>query len=317
VKGDDMKSLIRNFKHFKHLLIYTGLLMKYLCVETCQYFRILFYQYKDSNSPEVVLANLRVLSHALDKGMCVTDRQPTRGYDNYKTCKQMVIFLENTPLSNDPSLKWARDRIEEYEHLQQNSNYLKGNPVKVPTAEERKDILTFIRTRRSVRNFKPEKINSSVLSELVDLARWAPNSCCRQSVFLYVTEKQEQIDKCMNLTLGATCFSKTVPCFICVCGDMRFYLSSPVDIIDKGLLYIDGALAAGNLLLAAHAYGIEGTILNWCPHMRGDEKKLREVLGIAPYHSIVLNIALGYPDFMPPAPARRELNSVWKLTGVD
>lgn len=300
-----MKSLIGKFKH---LLIFIGLLTKHLYVETCQYFRILFYQYKDSNSPEVVLANLRVLAHALDKGMCVTGRQPTRGYNKYKACKQMVAFLETTSLSNDPSLKWVRGRIEEYDRLQQNSGSLKGDPVRVPTAEERKDIVALIRSRRSVRNFKPDKINSSVLSELIDLARWAPNSCCRQTVFLYVTEKREQIDKCMGLTLGATCFSETLPCFICVCGDMRFY-----PLVDKGLLYIDGALAAGNLLLAAHAYGIEGTILNWRQHMRGDEKKLREVLGIAPYHSVVLNIALGYPDSMPSVPVRKDLNRVWKF----
>lgn len=304
---DDMKSIIRKFKR---LLIFAGLLTKHLYVETCQYFRIFFYEYKDSHSPEVVLANLRVLSHSLDKGMCVMDRQPTRGYDKYKICKQMVSFLENTPLSNDPSLKWARARIEEYERLQQNSNYLKGNPIKVLTAEERKDILTFIRTRRSVRNFKPEKISSSVLSELVDSARWAPNSCCRQSVFFYVCEMPEQINQCMSITPGATCFSKTVPCFICVCGDMRFY-----PLVDKGLLYIDGALAAENLLLAAHAYGIEGTILNWRQHMKAQEKKLRDILGIAPFHSVIVNMALGYPDFMPPEPARKELNSVWKLIG--
>ena len=110
----------------------------------------------------------------------------------------------------------------------------------------------------------------------------------------------------MKITPGATCFSGNVPCFICVCGDTRFY-----SLIDKELLYIDASLAAENLLLAAHSYGIEGTPLNWRRHMRKEEEQLRRILDIAPYHAVVLNIAMGYPQFIPPTPVRKDLSSVW------
>jgi nitroreductase len=93
-----------------------------------------------------------------------------------------------------------------------------------------------------------------------------------------------------------------------VCGDIRFY-----PLKDKRLLDIDAALAIENLLLAAHSYGIEGTILNWQKHRLSNERKLREILNISSYHSIVVNIALGYPDFIPPSPSRKDLRNVWKL----
>ena len=112
----------------------------------------------------------------------------------------------------------------------------------------------------------------------------------------------------MQHTLGATCFSEDIPCFVSVCGDMRFY-----PLVDKGLLCIDGALATENLLLAAHAYGIEGTVLNWRPNMARGEKALRGILGIPPYHKVIANIAMGYPGSVPPTPARKELASVWNL----
>lgn len=301
-----MKAL---FRYLKHLLAFAGLLARHLYIETRQYIRICYYQHKDSRSPEVVMANLTVSAHALDKSLCITHREPTRGRSEYQACKQMIAVLEKTSLSNDPSLQWARETVEKYERSLSNSAYSAAtSSPNVCEQKERDAFLTLIRTRRSVRHFKHGKIDASILSELVDIARWAPNSCCRQSVFFYVTEKQEEIAKCMNLTLGATCFSETIPYFICVCGDTRFY-----PLVDKGLLYIDGAFATENLLLAAHAYGIEGTVLNWRQHMYGDEERLKQVLGITSHHSVVVNIAIGYPESVPSPPMRKDLRSVWKF----
>jgi len=298
-------------RRVKQLFSFTFLLLKHLCIESGQYFRIYFYQNKYLKSPEVMLSNLRVLSHALDKSLYLADREGKRGYEKYTTCSTLIRELDKTTLSDEPTLKWACEIVQKYEQLQNNSERLKCKVPGTLLPEDRHTILDFIRTRRSVRHFTSEIIDQKILSDIIDIARWAPNSCCRQSVFFYVSEKQEQIEKCMAITPGATCFSKTVPCFICVCGDMRLY--PPVD---KGLLYIDGALAAENLILAAHAYGIEGTILNWRQHMRAEEKCLKDILAITPYHSVIVNIALGYPDFFPAAPTRKELKNVWKLSGI-
>ncbi|MCK4752005.1 MAG: nitroreductase family protein [Planctomycetes bacterium] len=304
-----MKKIVRIIKRLMSFVI---LLCKHLFFEGCQYVQMFVYEYKYSKSPEVRLSKLRVLSHAVDKGLCVSARQDDRGYGKHVQCKKIIEELSKTEVLNDPTLVWAREKNKEYERAKTGNIRLKGESFKVPTDEERQKILRFIRTRRSVRSFKPEGIEPDILSDIVDTARWAPNSCCRQSVFFNISKNQEEITQSMKITLGATCFGEMIPCFICVCGDVRFY-----PLVDKGLLYIDGALAAENLLLAAHAYGIEGTILNWRPHMPSQEKALRKILQISPYHTIIINIALGYPDFIPPAPARKDLGSVWKLTGAD
>lgn len=294
----------------KRLLAFSSLLIKHLLIEAKQYLRIFYYQNKYISAPEVMLSNLRVSSHALDKSLYVANREGNRGYEKYKTCERLIKELDKTTLSGEPTLKWACEKIREYENLHGNCKCKKGESPQTLNSKERKRILDFIRTRRSVRHFTSEIIEQYKLEEIIDIARWAPNSCCRQSVFFYVSVEQEKIGKCMAITPGATCFSETVPCFISVCGDIRLY-----PLVDKGLLYIDGALAAENLLLAAHSYGIEGTILNWRQHMRVEEKSLKDVLKIAPYHSVIINIALGYPDFYPQTPVRRELSSIWKLSG--
>lgn len=295
-------------KRINQLLGIVILFLKHIYIEAEQYFRILLYQKRHSSSPELMLANLRVTAHALDKGLHAPKRQDNRGQGRYEICKTLIQKLERTNLSDDPTLKWACERVQEYEGKLDDRHNDNENLQASLTPEERNKIINIIRTRRSVRNFTDQVIDQEILEDIIDVARWAPNSCCRQSAFLYVTKNKEQVEKCMNMTPGATCFSDIIPCFICVCGDIRFY-----PLIDKDLLYIDGALAAENLLLAAHAYGIEGTILNWRQHMRSEEKYLKKVLHIEPFHTVIFNIALGYPEIMPPTPARKHLNAVLKL----
>lgn len=297
-------------KKINQLLGIVILFLKHIYVEFKQYYRILIYQKRYSTSSEVLLANLRVIAHALDKGLNAPNRQDNRGYERYESCRTLVQKLEQTNLSDDPTLKWACKIINQYERRHDDGhNNKKGYSISL-TPEERNRLINVIQTRRSVRNFTAQVIDQNILADIIDIARWAPNSCCRQSVFFYVTENQGQIKKCIAITPGATCFSNIIPCFICVCGDIRFY-----PLIDKNLLYIDGALAAENLLLAAHAYGIGGTILNWRQHMRSEERYLKEILNIEPFHTVVFNIALGYPEIIPTTPARKHLNAVWKMRG--
>ncbi len=303
----NMKKLAKTILAF---LNFFALLIKHIIIETSQYFRLFYLQWKYGNAPEVLLAKLRIIAHALDKGLCAANYEGGRGKSKYENCKELISKLEHTYLEDDPTLLWAKEKVKEYEKISQNPSCRNlGNPAYVPNEQETSKYLEFICGRRSSRTFKADKIDENVLAKLVDVGRWSPNSCCRQSVYFYVTQDDRLIEKCMEITPGATCFDN-VPCFICVCGDTRFY-----SLIDKELLYIDASLAAENLLLAAHAYGIEGAPLNWRRHMLKEEKQLKRILDIAPYHAIVFNIAMGYPKFLPPVPARKNLNSVWRLVG--
>jgi len=285
-------------------------LFKYLLFEMRQYFHIHLEQYNSLKSPEVMFSKLRVLTHSIDKGLYAPTRKSGRGYNKYTESKKIIKKLSKTHISSDPAFIWACEKVKEYENTQLGETSFKGKSLKMPNFVESHKIEQFISGRRSVRTFKDKAIKPSILSKIVDAARWAPNSCCRQSVYFYISTNQEKNKKCMKLTPGATCFGENIPCFICVCGDKRFY-----PLIDKILLYIDGALAVENLLLAAHSHGIEGTVLNWRSQMLTEEKALRKILKISSYHSIIVNIALGYPEFMPATPKRIELKKVWTLIG--
>jgi nitroreductase len=71
------------------------------------------------------------------------------------------------------------------------------------------------------------------------------------------------------------------------------------------LPFIDVAFGIQSMLLAAHAYGVAGTVLNWMHRTKHEEKRLRRLLDIPNYHQIIFNIAMGYPNKMPHAPGRK------------
>jgi nitroreductase len=108
----------------------------------------------------------------------------------------------------------------------------------------------------------------------------------------------------MKQCAGSAGFSTYIPCFISVCAEDTYYGLS-----ERHMPLIDVTFGMQNLLLAAHSYGIEGTVLTWMFATRHQERELRRILDIPKEHRIVYNMALGYPKAWPPAPGRKSVES--------
>lgn len=265
---------------------------------------------KYSSNDEVLLTRLRTNAHILDKGLQAGEWMPGRGKSQYNMCVELIKKLENSPLTLDPSFKWANDKVAEYRTVQKNKEICRPDYKPIHSSEEiRKLLYDIIKSRRCARSFLHRKIEPEILEQLVSVVNWGPVSCNRQPTFLHITQKPELVKKCLEQCAGATGFGTIQPpCFIAVCADIRVY-----NLLDRNVPMIDVTFGIQNLLLLAHTYGIEGTVLNWMQATFRENKRLRSLLNIPKYEEIIFNIVLGYPRKAPPVPGRKDASLTYKV----
>jgi len=177
------------------------------------------------------------------------------------------------------------------------------------------DVFEAIKTRRSIRKYKPDPVGDDVLKEVLEAARWAP-SWANTQCWEFIVVRDPQTKKKLSETLGpgnpARGAIEEAPVLIAACartGVSGFYKGSPVT--DKGDFFMfDVALALHNLSLAAHALGL-GTV-----HVGFfNAKRVEEILGVPEGVRVVELMPLGYPLEVPKPPSRKPLEEMVHFDG--
>ena len=101
-------------------------------------------------------------------------------------------------------------------------------------------------------------------------------------------EKAVAIAKCAGGTAG---FAENLPAIIVIVGDLSAYPFPK----DRHLIYIDGSLAAMQLMLALETLGLSSCSINW-PDVSSAERKIRKIIDLKDYERIVMLMAVGYAD---------------------
>lgn len=148
---------------------------------------------------------------------------------------------------------------------------------------------TLVKQRRSVRWFEPTKVPESKLLRAVDIARYAPSACNRQPFEFLIANDGEKASALLQLAMGTVGFAQQVPCAIAVVGDLSSYEAER----DRHLIYIDGALAAMQLMLALETLGLSSCPINW-PDIESRERQMTEFLSLSLTQRPIMLIAVGY-----------------------
>jgi len=119
------------------------------------------------------------------------------------------------------------------------------------------DALETIRTRRSIRTFKPGSVGTGQVEALLRAAMQAPSSRNLQPWHFVAVVERARLDAFAAFHPHAAML-REAPLGILVCGDR---LIQPQD----GYLALDCAAATENLLLAAHAMGLGAVWLGVYP----------------------------------------------------
>jgi nitroreductase len=129
------------------------------------------------------------------------------------------------------------------------------------------------------------------IERAVKAASLAPSACNRQPFRFYTTIDTDKASEIAQCALGTAGFSQNIPSIIAVVGDLSSYPSEQ----DRHVIYIDGALAAMQLMLALETLGISSCPINW-PDIEDRERLLSKKLSLSYYERPIMLIAIGYAD---------------------
>ncbi|MCK5525161.1 MAG: nitroreductase family protein [Thiomargarita sp.] len=149
----------------------------------------------------------------------------------------------------------------------------------------------FFLTRYSLREFQDKIVGDEMIHRAVRLAMKTPSVCNRQPWHIYHTCDKEVKSRVLSYQNGNRSFGKNIPNLIVVTADMKAFFTSR----EHYQHWIDGGLLSMSLMYSFHSLGIATCALNWSQSPKND-KLLRKAVNIKSGHTIIMMLAVGYPD---------------------
>jgi nitroreductase len=156
-------------------------------------------------------------------------------------------------------------------------------------------VTTVIKSRHSVRAFKPEPVNDQAIADAIECARHAPTAMNIQPWLFGLIKDKGMLKKIADLTDYGKFIADSAAC-VAIFGEKNamFYLE-------------DCCAATENLIIALHAYGIGSC---W---VAGDKKPyadaVRILLKVPDDYTLVSLVPAGLPADLSIAP-KKELNKI-------
>ncbi|MGI9953074.1 nitroreductase family protein [Moorellaceae bacterium AZ2] len=166
-----------------------------------------------------------------------------------------------------------------------------------------------ITQRRSIRNFLPEPVEEAILLKLVEAGRWAPSGSNIQPWHFIIVRDKARIKKIEAFAPGMFGNPAAV---VAICTDLELAEKKGGRLGREIMSLIDAGIAAQNIALAAVDMGL-GT----CIIRSFNPQAVQEILQLPPAIVPQLLVSVGYPEKIPPAPRRKELEEIvsWEEYG--
>ncbi len=156
--------------------------------------------------------------------------------------------------------------------------------------------LEFLKSRRSIRKFKPQEVPLEIVNRVLEVARYAPSAGNRQPWTFIVVLDREVRSMLAKIHVWAFPLEGAPVNIVVACNKD----------VSPHSFQVDCANAAMYIMLAAHALGL-GTV--WIQSLRNISEVQRIVKLPENYVPIAI-IALGYPDESPGPGPRRDLSEI-------
>jgi nitroreductase len=145
-----------------------------------------------------------------------------------------------------------------------------------------RDYITFLRTLRAVRTFRPDPVPEEVIDHILEVARWSGSASNRQPWEIILVRERDSLRSLASVDGYAGHLARAPLGIVLVMAGDR----TEQETYDEGRL-------SERIMLAAYAHGV-GSSIGWIVGQGRDAAK--ELLGI-PQHKVVRTaISLGYPD---------------------
>ena len=159
------------------------------------------------------------------------------------------------------------------------------------------DALNLLKTRRSIRKYKDQKVEEEKIQKCLEAARWAPSASNKQPwEFLIVTDEQIR-KKLSEIHPHASFVAESPVVFIPLTKPevhAKYHMS-------------DSALATLQYMIEAHSLGL-GTC--WAGVIASSiEPEIKDLLGVPEHLNILGLVATGYSD-EEPTKTRKEIDTL-------
>ena len=165
-------------------------------------------------------------------------------------------------------------------------------------------VLQALRTRRSIRSYKPEQITDDELKTVLEAGTWAPTAKGLQDPWIVAVQKPELLKRICRMNAAVWGREDIDPFYGAPTYVLVFATADWVNAL------ADGSLVLGNMMLAAHAIGLGSCWINREREMFSTEegRALMAELGLPEGLIGVGALALGYPAAPPREPKSRKEN---------
>ena len=166
------------------------------------------------------------------------------------------------------------------------------------------EVIRALKTRRSVRSYKPEQITDDELKTVLEAGTWAPTAKGLQDPWIVAVQNPALLEKIRRM--NAAVWGREdidpfygAPTYVLVFGTADWVNAVP-----------DGSLVLGNMMLAAHAIGLGSCWINRERELFATEegKALMAELGLPAGLIGIGALSLGYPAAPPKDPKPRKEN---------
>ncbi|MCC3145317.1 nitroreductase family protein [Halanaerobium sp. Z-7514] len=164
------------------------------------------------------------------------------------------------------------------------------------------ELLNLIKKRRSIRNFRNDKIARDDLAELVEAAIWAPSGGNIQSWRFIIVDDDVLLEKIDAFSPG---LSGNPPALIILCYDKNLAYKKGGKFGRDILSRMDISMAAQNIMLLAAEKALAS-----CPVKSFNRGALIELLKLPDKIEPELLISVGYSFVEPPPPKRDKLEEI-------
>ena len=166
-------------------------------------------------------------------------------------------------------------------------------------------VLQALRTRRSIRSYKPEQITDEELEAVLEAGTWAPTARGFQDPWIVAVQNPALLEKFSRMNREV--WGRDIDPFYGAPTYVLVFASDP-ETWKNGVP--DGSLVLGNMMLAAHAIGLGSCWINREREMFAtpEGRALMAELGLPEGLIGVGALALGYPAAPPRDPKPRKEN---------
>lgn len=171
------------------------------------------------------------------------------------------------------------------------------------------ETLRVLKTRRSIKKFKPDPIPSEIIEEILAAGMNAPTGKNFQSPIMILVTKKEDVDALERLNAKVLGNPDSHP----------FYGAPTVIVVladEKYFTHVyDGSLVMGNLLNAAHSLDIGACWIHRAKEVfeSKDGKTLLRKWGIPDGYEGIGNCVLGYRDCDFPLPKEKKTDYIYRV----